>query len=85
MPVEPVLILIVARGRGNFRADGVHRRPALIGRPTQIASRDEVGRSGRSTAAEAAVVGGLVGGGDDDPGSTPPTTGSSGSSPGSSS
>lgn len=61
MPVEPVLILIVAAVAANLVLIAFIVVPPMLGRPSRIARETQVGEFGERQAAEAAVVGGLIG------------------------
>ena len=66
MPVEPVLILIVAAVAANLILMGLIVVPPLVGRPSRIAREAEAAEIAERQAAEAAVVGGLMGAADGD-------------------
>jgi len=66
VPVEPVLILIVAAVAANLILMGLIVVPPLVGRPSRIAREAEAAEIAERQAAEAAVVGGLMGAADGD-------------------
>jgi diguanylate cyclase (GGDEF)-like protein len=61
VPVEPVLILIVAAVAANLVLMAFIVVPPMLGRPSRIAREAEAGESAGRQAAQAAVVGGLMG------------------------
>ncbi len=66
MPVEPVLILIVAAVAANLVLMAFIVVPPLLGRPSRVAREAEAAEMADRQAAEAAVVGGMMGAPDDD-------------------
>ena len=61
MPVEPVLILIVAAVAANLVLMALIVVPPLLGRPNRLAGDAETAELAELQAAEAAVVGGMMG------------------------
>ena len=61
MPVEPVLILIVAAVAANLVLMAFIVVPPMLGRPSRIARETQAGEFAERQAAEVAVVGGLIG------------------------
>lgn len=66
MPVEPVLILIVAAVAANLVLMALIVVPPLLGRPNRLAREADAAELAELQAAEAAVVGGMMGAADDD-------------------
>jgi diguanylate cyclase (GGDEF)-like protein len=65
VPVEPVLILIVAAVAANLVLMAFIVVPPMLGRPSRLARQTQAGEVAERQAAEAAVVGGLIGAADD--------------------
>ena len=61
MPVEPVLILIVAAVAANLVLMAIIVVPPMLGRPNRLDREAEAAEVADQQAAEAAVVGGLMG------------------------
>jgi diguanylate cyclase (GGDEF)-like protein len=66
VPVEPVLILIVAAVAANLVLMAFIVVPPLLGRPSRLAREVDGAEAAERLAAEAAVVGGLTGAAGDD-------------------
>lgn len=66
MPVEPVLILIVAAVAANLVLMAFIVVPPMLGRPSRLARQAEAGEIAERQAAEAAVVGGMMSASGDD-------------------
>jgi diguanylate cyclase (GGDEF)-like protein len=66
VPVEPVLILIVAAVAANLVVMALIVVAPVLGRPSRFAREAEAGETAGRQAAEAAVVGGLMGAPDGD-------------------
>jgi diguanylate cyclase (GGDEF)-like protein len=66
VPVQPVLILIVAAVAANLILMAFIVVPPLMGRPSRVARQAEAADMAERQAAEAAVVGGLMGAPDGD-------------------
>jgi diguanylate cyclase (GGDEF)-like protein len=65
VPVEPVLILIIAAVAANLVLMAFIVVPPLVGRSDRLARAAEAAELAERKAAEAAVVGGIIGGPDD--------------------